>query len=338
MRIIYIPIEPYDRRYTRDWISQFETEFKKANVPYLTILGNQIEGGLRPDTVLDSCGTNYYKMTQLLQLFQMIQQGEIKDSDIIFFADLWFPGIESLFYIRANESLHFKITGVFHAGTWDKYDFTYRNGMRNWGMFIEAGWFEDIDQIYVATHFHKNLIIEKCINPFNNLYNNIKVTGIPFYANNLREKYPHDKKENIVVFPHRIAPEKNPEMFDKLALRFPEYKFVKTIDVTKTSEEYFELLAKSKIMVSFAQQETFGYSTVEAMALGNLAIVPNMLSYRETVPPTNRYEWTNEDDILRQVGEHIQRFIDNEHEIYYELEQWEKSIPNMIEEMRTLNV
>ena len=74
------------------------------------------------------------------------------------------------------------------------------------------------------------------------------------------------------------------------------------------------------------------------MALGNLAIVPNMLSYRETVPPTNRYEWTNEDDILRQVSEHIQRFIDNEHEIYYELEQWEKSIPNMIEEMRTLNV
>ena len=116
--------------------------------------------------------------------------------------------------------------------------------------------------------FIKTLSLKKCINPYNNLYNNIKVTGIPFYANNLREKYPHDKKENIVVFPHRIAPEKNPEMFDKLALRFPEYKFVKTIDVTKTSEEYFELLAKSKIMVSFAQQETFGYSTVEGNGSG----------------------------------------------------------------------
>jgi glycosyltransferase involved in cell wall biosynthesis len=125
-------------------------------------------------------------------------------------------------------------------------------------------------------------------------------------------------------------------MFDKLAKMFPRYKFVKTIDVTNSAKEYFELLAKSKIMISFAQQETFGYSTVEAMALGNLVIVPNMLSYRETVPPFDRYEWTNEEDILKQVATQIMTYMRKQYHIYYDLDQWEKAVPNMIKELKKL--
>jgi glycosyltransferase involved in cell wall biosynthesis len=336
MKIYHIPIEPYDRRYTRDWIQQFETEFGKADTDYVTILGEQTTAVLREDTVLDSCGTNYYKMSQLMQLFKLIQNNTIKDDDVIFFADLWFPGIEALFYIRNNEKVKFKVVGVLHAGTWDNYDFTYRNGMRPWGKFIEAGWFVGFDQVYVATHFHKDLIIEKCIDKGLDLYNKIKVTGIPFYANELRTKYPVTNKEDIVVFPHRIAPEKNPQMFDKLAKMFPQYKFVKTIDVTNSAKEYFELLAKSKVMISFAQQETFGYSTVEAMALGNLVIVPNMLSYRETVPPFDRYEWTDEQDILFQVSKQIMTYMSKQYPVYYDLDQWEQAIPNMIKELKKL--
>ena len=45
-------------------------------------------------------------------------------------------------------------------------------------------------------------------------------------------------------------------------------------------------------MVSFELQETFGYSTVEAMALQCCVIVPDRLSYVETVPPQHRYQNT----------------------------------------------
>ena len=46
-------------------------------------------------------------------------------------------------------------------------------------------------------------------------------------------------KENLIVFPHRLDKEKCPEVFDSLAKQLPEYKFVKTLEVTKNKKEYY---------------------------------------------------------------------------------------------------
>lgn len=325
--LYHIPIEPYETRYTADWIQQYERAFRDRGVVFKTILGEQTTNKITTGSVLDACGTNLYKLSQLTKIITLIQNGEVKDNDVFFFSDLWFPGIESLFYIRNLTKIKFKIVGVLHAGTYDHYDFTVRNGMRSWGRHIECAWFNEFNMIFVATEFHKRLIIE---NTLGYLGENIYVTGLPFYGKELRQKYPCDKKENIVVFPHRKEVEKNPQAFETIASSYKHlgYRFVFTLDETKNRDEYFKLLAKSKIMVSFANQETFGYSTLEAIALGNIAIVPDALSYRETVPAEWRYTTVAQfDELLRKAMDDT---IPKPAMCNVLNDRWERSINRMI--------
>lgn len=327
--LYYIPLEEYKTRYTADWVKQFEDEFVKLNVNFKTIKGKSLSNTVSDGGVLNAAGTGYYKSIQLTKVLKLIAEGQITDKDILFFADLWFPGIENLFYARNLLNINFKICGILHAGTYDPFDFTVRTGMTCWGRFMEKSILTGCDRIYVATNFHKQLISSTFENEVSNIKEKIAVTGIPFYAENLRQKYGNVKKKNIVVFPHRIAPEKHPELFDELATKYPKYKFMKCFDYCKTRKQYFKLLAKSKIMVSFAEQETFGYSTVEAMALGCQVLVPNKLSYVETVPSKYRYntkqEFESMFDALIKKGYIIPE--------YSELNKWAKSIENIVKDL-----
>lgn len=271
--IWHMPLERYEERYTEQWWRWFNRAFINEKVSYRNIEGEQITTSIEEGSVLDVYGTNYYKMTQLANLIVHIQKGEVKDEDTIFFADLWFPGLEALQYIRNVTGKKFRITGVLHAGTWDKADFTYRTGMRDWGKFIEAGWLSFIDEVYVGSEFHKE-IIEHYAGAMVELPP-IKVTGLPFEAEEVDRT---TTKENIVVFPHRLDPEKRPDLFEKLD-PVEGWQFLKTKDVTNSKEEYYQLLGKAKIAVSFAEQETFGYAMLEALANGCYPIVIDGLSY-----------------------------------------------------------
>ena len=333
--LYYIPIEPYETRYTADWVQDFEQTFEQFDVEFTTILGKPSSTKVTDGGVLDACGTHLYKFSQLQILIEKIDNGIVKDDDVIFFADLWFPGLESLFYIRNMLKRKFKICGIFHAGTYDKADFTYRNGMRRWGRFLEASWFTEIDTIFVATEFHKNLLLSKSLSFMTpQLADKIYVTGLPFFSDKLRWQYLKTNKsdENILVFPHRMDIEKHPEMFDELVswLQSKQIKFkpVRTIVETKSRKEYFNLLAKSKVMVSFADQETFGYSTLESMALDNIVVVPNRLSYVETVPRRFRYDTKQEcfDMVLNALTNYSKPCYDD-------IDEWQYSICKMIEKM-----
>ena len=332
MKIWHLPIEPYETRYTADWVHQFETEFKNQNIEFETIFGEQTTSELKAGTVLDCCGTNIYKFSQLSNLLKKINDGFVKDNDCIFIADMWFPGLESLFYVRDISKINFKIYGILHAGTWDKHDFTSQAGMGIWAKNIETSWITSVDKVFVATEFHKNLI-QSYIPEANRC---IEVTGIPFYSNKLFEKYGGYTKENIVVFPHRCVPEKQPELFDRLST-YPELShltFIKTLDVCENRKQYFELLSRAKYMVSFANQETFGYSTVESMALGCKVFVPDHVSYKETVPKEDRYNVT--DDWVDQVKNMILKSEQNYVFPNYSpcLQKWQSSILNMINIMK----
>ena len=328
MKLFYIPIEPYKTRYTADWIEQFESEFQNHNVEYETVLGDTFSDVVTSGGVLDACGTHVYKFSQLQKLITLINSNSVHDGDVLFFADLWFPGLESLFYIRNMVNIQFKICGIFHAGTYDSHDFTYRNNMRNWGKYLEASWFSEIDKIFVATEFHKQLLLSGSI-IIPRLADRVFVTGIPFYGDELRKKY-LTKKEDIIVFPHRLDEEKHPELFDlfvdKLNQKGFNFKAIKTIEETSSRDEYFKLLGRSKIMISFAEQETFGYSTLESMALDNYVIVPNKLSYCETVPFSYRYDTL--DEAFDMLVNAMQNWQKPDYNHCYS--KWANSVDNMI--------
>lgn len=273
--IFSVPIEPLHERYTEQWSRWFPAAFDSNGAEFQTIEGDQLTTSIETGKVLDVFGTHFYKFSQLQKIVRMIKHNGITSDDTIFFHDLWFPGIECLAYIKEMTGLKFKIAGILHAGTWDEHDFTYP--MRPWAKHIEQGWLNMFDQVFVGSHFHAELIHQA-----NYVSCPIRVTGLPF---DYKEIQRPQEKENIIVFPHRLDKEKRPDLFDRLAealeptLKQLGWKAVKTKDVCSSKEEYYQLLGKAKIAVSFAEQETFGFAMLEAVANGCVPVVPDKLSY-----------------------------------------------------------
>ena len=217
-KIWLLPIEPLIERYSAQWLKWFPEEFNRLGIDFEIINPKPLSDTIRQGSFLDIIGTNYYKMTQLQQVCLLFEEGRIKENDIFLLAEGWFPGIEMLAYIRDALGLKFKIYSIFHAGTYDPYDFLTQKGMRKWGKHLERSWLEMYDGVFVATEFHKELLF-KGINYFEtgsinlDLKDKIHVTGLPIYPEFVR---PDIEKSNIVVFPHRLDMEKQPEIFDDL--------------------------------------------------------------------------------------------------------------------------
>lgn len=110
------------------------------------------------------------------------------------------------------------------------------------------------------------------------------------------ELQPHlrQPKENIVLFPHRLAPEKQPEIFEDLAGSFPGWQFVACQKTALSKRDYHDLLARTRVVFSCSLQETLGIGCYEGVLAGAVPVVPDRLSYREMYPEESRYpaEWT----------------------------------------------
>jgi hypothetical protein len=101
----------------------------------------------------------------------------------------------------------------------------------------------------------------------------------------------NNKKENIIVFPHRLHPEKQIDLFNSLQKVFPECKFVVTHGLNLSKKDYYKLLAKSKIIFSASLQENFGYSILEGCTLDVMPVLPfNNTDYKYIYPKEFLYE------------------------------------------------
>lgn len=285
MHLIHVPLELLEERYSKQWFVWFEKEFKAHNVNYMHILPTSgLNCKIEVGEFLDVIKTNTFKAEQLQAITRLFTHNLVTKDTVFLFMDAWFPGLEMLAYLRDALKIPFKIAGIFHAGTWDQHDYLTKCGMKPWGQFCERAWFEIMDVIFVATKFHKNLIIEnspyiqKCSV---HLTDKIKVTGLPIYPDFVKTV----PKEKIIVFPHRKADEKRPDLFiqlkEDLQNILPDWQFIFSKDVCNTKDEYYDLLNRSRIAVSFAEQETFGIAILEATLCGCVPIVPDKLSYRE---------------------------------------------------------
>jgi hypothetical protein len=277
-----IPLENIEERYSAQWNEYFPKEFESLGVEFRTVEGCNTSGKIRKGQFLDVTDTLKFKAAQLQALIELIERGEVKDEDVLFFHDLWFPGLEALFYARDLLDIHFGITGILHAGTYTPHDYLTQKGCRRWGQGIERSWFNEADLIFSATHYHADLIERVQTMP----RGKVVVTGLPLCMP-LHVDWSYEEKENIVLFPHRLTPERRPEAFDKLAEEFERrffWSFVKSKECYTTKEEYYRLLAKSKVVMSFSIQETWGIAIQEAVLLGCVPILPNRCSYAELFP------------------------------------------------------
>ena len=282
--IINVPIEPIPLRYSVDWQKWFLAYFTKNRIDYNSINGKELTKGVEQGRFLDCIGTNYYKSSQLMKIMKDIYQGIISDGDVFFFHDLWFPGIEQIKYTCQLMNIDVKIMGCLHAGAYDPNDMLYQKGMGNWAIHFEHMLFALVDKIFVATNYHKDLIIKsRSLDQ-----NKIKVTGFPFIPRKSKIR----GKRNQIVFPHRNDPEKNPETFKTLASvcrnLLPGWIFRSTHELTD-KDLYYKTLEESKIAISFSLQETWGIAMQECVAAGCIPLVPDKLSYKEMYLPLFKY-------------------------------------------------
>lgn len=305
MTIHLFPIEPIEERYSADWYRWWPEALKKAGFPLAIYTGDRLKGQKRGEAIqhgqfLDAIDTQYYKAIQLAEFVQQVHKGRVEDGDIVLLLDGWNPAVTSLAYIRDVVKIKYKIVLVLHAGTWDPHDHLSACGMGKWACWNEIGWISAADSVLVATEFHRRLLHSF----FGDLdddgykYLKIRVTGFPLVLSELdKYKIPWSEKEDMVVFPHRLAIEKQPVVFEQIKEiyyeTYPEdlgkIKWLRTQDAYSNKESLYRMLAKSKVAFSAARQETWGIVQLESWYLGAVPVVPDRLSYKELYPSEHKY-------------------------------------------------
>lgn len=300
MRIYVVDLESVPTRYTCEWKKQLpiiiENEVQRLgkDIQVINISGGEESIEATPGAFLNFQATNIYKNNQLNDIARRFTN-EVKPGDKFVFADAWHTGILQLKYMSELLNIPVEIHALWHAGSYDPQDFLGRLVKdKNWTHNTERGLFHAIDYNWFATDFHKKLFSTTLLNgPVGK--DKMPRTGWPMdYMPSLLDKYDSTAKEDIIIFPHRLAPEKQPEIFRDLAANMPDYKFVVCQDNKLSKEEYHKLLAKSKIMWSANLQETLGISPFEGALLGVFPLLPDRLSYSEMYPSEYLYpsEWT----------------------------------------------
>lgn len=92
MKIINIPIEPLEERYSVQWDIWFKKQFEEAGLDFTTVYGTGTKGKIIHGSFLDVLETNIYKTSQLQNILKMLLDCSSEEPVILFFHDLWFPG------------------------------------------------------------------------------------------------------------------------------------------------------------------------------------------------------------------------------------------------------
>ncbi len=342
MTLWYIGIQDLESRYSTFWNRWLPTAFRKAGWDVKEVGGHLLTTTIEKGEFLDVNGSLFYTLGQIQEITKAFYSGEVKSGDVFFFADLEFPGhFESIRNLSVLNNIPVEMYAFLHASsvatTGD-----LAGKLQDWQKWMEIGWLRCMNGIFVGSEFFKRNLCEKLLEPYagedyDHIRDKIYVTGNPWNDIEIREMInPLPKKENIVIWPHRWSEEKNPQVFVNLAYAlkplFPDWKFIVTSSgkILKnnsfldnlgaraldseiefyenlTKKQYYELIAKSKIMVSCSKFESFGYTALEASTFRTAS-----LCYKETAYG----------ELLNEI------FLYADHnELFHKLARWMKDYP-----------
>ena len=301
MTVYLVDLEAVETRYTGQWKAHVPSLLRKRGHDVQVISGpTDIPAATTPGAFLNFGGTNIYKANQVEQLGRLFCAGSVKPGDHFLFTDAWHPGIINLKYMSELLGIPVVTHGLWHAGSYDPQDFLGRLiGDAPWVRHAEKSFFECFDHNYFATDFHIMMFMK---NLFNKKYvagadvgGKIVRTGWPMeYMEDTLVEYQRMPKRNLILFPHRIAPEKQVDIFRDLKEQLPQYEFVVCQDQQLTKNEYHNLLGEAKLVFSANLQETLGISWYEGAVVDAIPMIPDRLSYSEMALDIFKYPsaWT----------------------------------------------
>lgn len=308
MKIFLVELEPVETRYTAQWQKYLPVQLSQAGFDVHVIRGPvDTPQDTTPGAFLNFSGTNYWKSEQLKTISKMFADGKIQDGDYFLYTDAWNPTVIQLKYMAELLGINIKIGGLWHAGSYDPQDFLGRMiGNKPWVRSAEHSMFSCYDHNFYATDFHIDLFAEQFFDwvgeELKQNNRTVQRVGWPMEYLNYELVPTNEPKENIIVFPHRLAPEKQLEIFQDLSTHLPQYEFVVCQEQNLTKSQYHSLLNRAKIVFSANLQETLGISWYEGVMMNCIPFVPDRLSYSEMALDMFKYpsEWTKDFDSYQQ--------------------------------------
>ena len=323
MTIYIVDIEAVDTRYTKQWKEHLPKQLRRStNNDVIVISGGEVPQATTPGAFLNFAGTNNYKSQQMLEISRMFANGEIKDNDYFLYTDAWNPTVIQLRYMAELLGIDIDIGGLWHAGSYDPQDFLGRLiGDKPWVRHAEMSMYECYDDNFFASEFHIDLFTDTMMDNYDVDMDKAIRVGWPMeYLKDSLTSYKGMEKRDLILFPHRVAPEKQVEIFRDLAQRLPQYEFVVCQEQELSKNEYHNLLGEAKMVFSANLQETLGISWYEGALVDTIPMVPDRLSYSEMGLDVFKYPsaWTedydaylhNRDKVVAQIIEYMENYDD----------------------------
>ena len=309
-------LEPYEGRYTLQLTEWSRRAFVRRGIDWVNVPGTTIDNtkAIQVGQVLDAHGRSYFAMSQMMNLVQMMRNGEVTGEDVIFFEDMFQPGMESLPYIMdqipAEQRPQVWIRCLAQAV--DPDDFVHVWGMSKWMSLYEEMCNEFVTGVLASNE--EMVAHMKIANWKAPIYN---ISGLAFdkteVALRVGEIKPWEERENRVVFAARFDQEKQPDFFMDMIEEWygtpgtQEVEFAivqggplrsnnqKYIDRARKMEErgqlviyenlkknhYYDIVNRSKVLFNCALQDWTSNTVSEADALGCNVLFPAYRSFPE---------------------------------------------------------
>ena len=296
-RVVIFALEPLDSRYTKQWLTGIPALIdaerdRCSQAQTLTIMGKQRETTVTDGAFLNFSDTHYWKSSQVCQFIEYLDSGLIGDDDTILFTDFWNPALIQIAYMRDLLGKNWKIHGIAHAGAYDPSDILGLKMRPEWPHDFERSLFMASDVTYFATDFHRKMFLQNLNIPVEYIDRAV-LSGQPH--NEILDRMndieiPENKSERV-IWPHRYNEDKQPEIAEALA---EDFNMVITQKHNFSKDEFYDVLADTRVLFSCALHENLGISVMEGVLLDVIPLLPDRCSYAEMYLPEFKYpsEWT----------------------------------------------
>jgi hypothetical protein len=316
-KLYYMGLESYKARYTLQLTEWNKRVFDARGLDVVYVPGLTLDNSQKIVTgqVLDAHGRTYFGMSQLMNLVRLMQQGELNNEDVIYFEDMFQPGIESLPYIlnQIDADHRPRIFVRCLAQSIDPDDFVHVWGMQKWMSAYEKMVDSFVDGV-LATN-EEMVMHMKVAGWTAPIYN---ISGLAFGKDEVQERVadivPWAQRKQRVVFSARWDQEKQPDFYMDLIEAWhsnpnlPKVEFcvcsgsalksnnnsymgrtrklqaegMLSIYEDLEKNDYYNIVNNSRVVFNCALQDWVSNTVSEADALGCNVLYPAYRSFSET--------------------------------------------------------
>ena len=350
-KLFYMGVESYEARYTLQLTEWNRRVFDRRALDVVYVPGLNLDNSKKISVgqVLDAHGRSYFAMSQMMNLVRLMQQGDVTAEDVVYFEDMFQPGIESLPYIldQVPENLRPRIFVRCLAQAIDPDDFVHVWNMAGWMSTYER-MVNQIPNVHVLATNEEMVAHMRIAGWTAPIYN---ISGLAFGKSEVLERVggsekiqPFDQRKMRVGFAARFDQEKQPGFFMDLIdmylrqgrhrnyiefalfqggpLRSNNPEYVRRaqdmsnqghlhIYENLQKNDYYALLNDTRVLFNCALQDWVSNTVSEADTLGCNVLYPAYRSFPETFAndPDRLYVPWSIDDAFAK----LEQLLDRQH-------------------------